>query len=329
VFSLGPDGANFTVLHDFTGLSNGTNADGINPCGKLILSTDCTLYGTARYGGPSGSIRGFSPSPIGSGTIFSLKTNGAAFTVLHSFDWFGGDFLTPTNSDGASPVGNLLLDSDGKFLYGTAPEAGAGSSGTIFCVGTDGSDFTVLHAFNLFPHVLSYAGYGLYPYGGLVQGNDGLLYGACYGGGYPDGIYFAGTIYRLNPDGTGLALLHSFSGLDGLTETNVDGANPYSTLLKGNDGRFYGLTSAGGPNGSGTVFSFAPPLVLQINATNGLVALTWPASATNFVLETSSTIVTSTAWTLLTNGITTVNNNLSLTLPASGGAAFFRLHAKP
>jgi len=227
-------------------------------------------------------------------------------------------------------MANLLLGSDGK-LYGTAPEAGAGSSGTIFRLGTDGSNFAVLHTFNFFPpaYTLS-AGYGLYPYGGLVQGNDGLLYGACYGGGYfPSGGYFAGTLYRLNPDGAGLALLHSFNGIDPISETNVDGAKPWATLLKANDGRFYGLTSAGGTNGSGTVFSFAPPVVLQISATNGLVVLTWPASATNFVLETSPTIVSSAAWTPLTNGISTVNNNLSLTLPANGGAAFFRLHTKP
>jgi uncharacterized repeat protein (TIGR03803 family) len=329
VFSLGADGANFTVLYDFTALSNGTNADGMNPYGGLIVSADGTLYGTARYGGPSGSVRGFSPS-IGSGTIFSLKTNGAAFTVLHSFDWFGGDFLSPTNRDGASPVGNLLLDSDGKFLYGTAPEAGAGSSGTIFRLGTDGK-FTVLQTFDRSPPAPGHSpGYGLYPYGGVVQGNDGMLYGACYGGGYfPDGGYFAGTLYRLNPDGTGLALLHSFDGMDPISETNIDGANPWATLLKANDGKLYGLTSAGGPNGSGTVFSFAPPVVLQINVTNGLVALNWPASATNFVLETSPTIVSGAAWTPLTNGITMVTNNLSLTLPASGGPAFFRLHAKP
>jgi uncharacterized repeat protein (TIGR03803 family) len=157
-----------------------------------------------------------------------------------------------------------------------------------------------------------------------------MLYGACYGGGYfPDGGYFAGTLYRLNPDGTGLALLHSFDGMDPISETNIDGANPWATLLKANDGKLYGLTSAGGPNGSGTVFSFAPPVVLQINVTNGLVALNWPASPTNFVLETSPTIVSGAAWTPLTNGITMVTNNLSLTLPASGGPAFFRLHAKP
>ena len=150
VFSLGPDGSSFTVLYNFTPLNAGTNADGTQPYGGLILSGDGTLYGTARYGGPSGSIRTFVQQPIGSGTLFSLKTNGAAFTVLHSFDTFSGDFLAPTNCDGASPYAALLLAKDGK-LYGTAPEAGAGGSGTIFSLGTDGSNYTVLHAFNFLP----------------------------------------------------------------------------------------------------------------------------------------------------------------------------------
>jgi uncharacterized repeat protein (TIGR03803 family) len=326
VFSLAPNDSGFSVLYNFTALNSNTNADGMRPCGGLILSSDGWLYGTAAFGGPSGTIRFISQDPVGSGTIFKLMTNGACFTVLHAFDWFSNELIQPTNSDGSSPQAALLFGPDGK-LYGTAPEAGPGSAGTIFCLGTDGSEYTVLQAFCSIPFAphLNSSGYGLYPRGGLVLGNDGLLYGAAYGGGL-EGTYFAGTLYRLNLDGSGLAVLHTFAGLDPTGETNTDGANPSGTLLKASDGKFYGLTSAGGTNGSGTIFSFAPPVVLQVSASNGSVMLSWPASATNFVLETSDALSAGSVWTPLTSNISMVSNHFILFLAATNNTAFFRLH---
>jgi uncharacterized repeat protein (TIGR03803 family) len=326
VFKLGPDGQNLTVLYDFTALIDGTNSDGIQPYSGLVLSGD-TLYGTARYGGPSGSIRASPQQPIGSGTLFSLKTNGTGFRVLHSFETFSGNSLAPKNNDGASPYAALILGKDGK-IYGNAPEAGPGAAGTIFSTGTNGN-YTVLHAFGTPPHTF-FAGYGLYPFGGLVEGDDGKLYGAAYGGGYvPNGGHFAGTVYRLNRDGSGLALLHSFSSPDPVTETNIDGSSPFATLLKGNDGKMYGVTSAGGTNNSGTLFSFAPPIALEVATSNRFVQLTWPISATNFFLETCDRLSSSSTWTALTNNIATEGDDFSLTLAATNGAAFFRLHQSP
>src|SRR5436190_11830426 len=63
-----------TTLHNFTALdASGTNSEGANPNGRLVLSGD-TLYGAANQGGPSGW-----------GTVFKVNTNGAGFTSLHSF----------------------------------------------------------------------------------------------------------------------------------------------------------------------------------------------------------------------------------------------------
>jgi uncharacterized repeat protein (TIGR03803 family) len=324
VFKVGPDGENFTVLYDFTALIGGTNSDGIQPSSGLVLSGD-TLYGATRYGGPSGSIRSVVQQPMGSGTLFSLKTNGTGFKVLHSFDWFSNDSLAPTNNDGASPYAALILGRDGR-IYGTAPEAGAGGFGTIFSTGKDGSNYTVLYAFGTPLHTY-FSGYGLYPYGGLVEGDDGKLYGAAYSGGYvPNGGYYAGTVYRLNRDGSGLALLHNFASPDPVTKTNVDGANPFATLLKGNDGKMSGATSAGGPNNSGTLFSFSPPIALEIAASNRFVQLTWPISATNFFLETCDKLSFNSTWTTLANNIGIDRDDFILTLSATNASAFFRLH---
>ena len=326
VFRISPEGLGFTALYHFTALSNGTNADGTQPCGGLVFGNAGTLYGAARYGGPSGSIRFISQSPVGSGTLFSIRTNGTGFTVLHAFTTFSGG-IQPMNADGASPLSALTLGKDGR-LYGTAPEAGSGGSGALFSLNTDGSGFTVLHAFgDLPPNTVEY---GLYPYGGLTQGSDGMLYGAAYGGGGLDSggtTHFEGTLYRINTDGSGLALLHCFAGLDSQSKTNSDGASPFATLLQANDGRFYGLTSTGGINASGNLFSFAPPVVLQMSASNGLFTLNWPTSAPNFVVE-SGTSAGGGGWTPVTNAISTNGDNFLMTLSPDGPGAFFRLHQR-
>ncbi len=61
IFSVGIEDADFTTLHNFTAINNGTNTDGAAPDGTLIISGD-TLYGTASQGGA-----------VGEGTIFTLS----------------------------------------------------------------------------------------------------------------------------------------------------------------------------------------------------------------------------------------------------------------
>ena len=58
-----------------------------------------------------------------------------------------------------------------------------------------------------------------------------------------------GTIFSATPDLSTVTVLHSFNGTDGRT--------PYSELTAGGS-MLYGTTSAGGPGGGGTVFSFNP-----------------------------------------------------------------------
>ena len=69
VFALNTNGTGFTILHRFTG-----GTDGAAPVAGLIPS-GTTLYGTTSGGGTGGT-----------GTVFAVKADGAAFTILHTFE---------------------------------------------------------------------------------------------------------------------------------------------------------------------------------------------------------------------------------------------------
>lgn len=64
---------------------------------------------------------------------------------------------------------------------------------------------------------------GATPYAGLVKGADGALCGTTVMGGTSD----AGTVFRINEDGTGFSTIHYFPG------DLTNGANPFAGLLKG------------------------------------------------------------------------------------------------
>jgi hypothetical protein len=52
IFAVQTEGLGFTNIYSFSLLVSGTNSDGANPAGNLVLSGN-TLYGTARDGGTS------------------------------------------------------------------------------------------------------------------------------------------------------------------------------------------------------------------------------------------------------------------------------------
>ncbi len=212
VFSIHTDGSDFTSLHVFSGGTADRNPDGGEPLGSLAL-VGGVLYGATSSGGPPGD-----------GTVFTLKTNGSDFALLHSFG-------SPV-SDGRRPLGSLIPD--GGALYGMTSRGGVSDLGAIFRVGADGSDFSVLHSFRRAD--------GRSPHGSLTLVDD-VLYGITRGGGAAD----AGTIFRIDVDGSGFAVLHAFSG------GPDDGGEPWGTLTP-YGGSLFGTTSRGGASDLGTVF---------------------------------------------------------------------------
>ena len=113
------------------------------------------------------------------------------------------------------------------------------------------AQFAVLHTFGSTNNPASGANVdGMNPAGALIQGGSGKLYGATpYGGTNGNGIVFGA-----NTNGSGFAVLHTFSATDFSTGTNSDGAIPAAALIQGGDGKLYGTTEYGGTNSSGTVF---------------------------------------------------------------------------
>jgi len=94
---------------------------------------------------------------------------------------------------------------------------------------------------------------GSTPYGALVQGIDGNLYGTTEQGGANG----AGTVFKMTTGGT-VTTIYNFCSLASCT----DGANPNAGLVLDTDGNFYGTTFGDdnltcGGSGCGTVFKHA------------------------------------------------------------------------
>jgi len=132
-----------------------------------------------------------------------------------------------------------LIES-GSVLYGVTFGGGINSSGVVYRMNSDGTNFNVLHEFD-------------YSQGGNADSASGLtligstLYGMTAYGGPSD----RGSIFKINTDGTGFAILRSFAG------GALDGSRPRGTLIQSGS-LLYGMTSLGGTLNAGTIFSINP-----------------------------------------------------------------------
>jgi uncharacterized repeat protein (TIGR03803 family) len=231
VFSLNADGTDFTLLHEFTG-----GSDGSGVFAGLVLSSN-TLYGTTVNGGNNDE-----------GVVFAVDTGDTNFTVLHQFTALNSRFFT--NSDGGNPYSQLILASN--VLYGTASDGGGGNAGTVFALNLNTTNFTVLHSFAATADDANFNltnSDGANPHARLLLAGN-TLYGTTSSGGTGG----AGTVFALNLDNTNFTVLHSFAAVNFLTLTNTDGTSPYDGLILSSN-MLYGTASRGGNFNSGTVFA--------------------------------------------------------------------------
>jgi uncharacterized repeat protein (TIGR03803 family) len=89
--------------------------------------------------------------------------------------------------------------------------------------------------------------------GALALGQDGYFWGTTSSGG----TFSLGTIYKVKADGSDWVTVLSFTGNDGTNK----GYSPSAGLVSDGSGFFWGTTSGGGANGSGTIF--------KVNASTG------------------------------------------------------------
>lgn len=212
-----------SVLYNFTCYS-----DGKNPYGGVTFDTLGDMYGTTVSGGAGGSC-----GSTGCGVAWELK--GAQESVLHAFS--GG-------MDGFGPGNGIAADAHGN-LYGTTPDGGKNSEGTVYELYKRAGAWheRVLHAFT---GGTDGAGGML---GRLLIDQTGTIYGVAEGGGANS----AGTVYRLRPKSKGgfrFTTLYAFKG-------TPDCADPYGGLYETANGTLYGTTYYGGSNGLGCIFSLA------------------------------------------------------------------------
>jgi uncharacterized repeat protein (TIGR03803 family) len=278
IFEITTNGA-FTLLYSFGMMTNnlGYALDGSNPYGALVLGRDGNFYGVTFNGGISNA-----------GTVFQFSTNGT-LTTLHSFTgngssddgahpylaplvegmdgvFYGTTYAGGTNNDGTifqiaaggtltnllefnstnglNPYGGLNFDTDGN-LYGTAAFGGTHNFGTAFRITTNGV-LTTLFEFG--------GADGLqYPVGGMVPGNNNILFGTTFEGG----AHNFGAVFQLSTNGV-LTTLHSFTN-------GNDGAHCYAGVICDASGNLYGAASGGGNKGGfGTVYSLNFSMVISI-----------------------------------------------------------------
>jgi len=227
IFKINADGSGFSVIKTFSAtflgtnnvsgspLASGTNVDGAYPIGSLVLDGS-TLYGTTYHGGTS------------NGVVFAMQTDGGGYSVLKYFSATTG---IGTNSDGAAPVAGLAFSGD--TLYGVAVGGGAGASGNIFSLKTNGAGFTSLHDFSWYND-------GGWPHNTLLL--DGCtLYGTTAAGGVSN----KGTIFMVLTNGANFMVLKNFD--------LIIGAQCDSKFVV-NSNTLYGTAVNGGSNAAGVIF---------------------------------------------------------------------------
>lgn len=204
IFRVKPNGSEYSKLYDFTGVS----PIGSHPLNSIVLSGSI-LYGITNTGGASDK-----------GTIYKFNTVGNVYTTLYSF----------SDASGFSPEGGLIMS--GSMLYGTTSVGGASGNGLVFSYDTDGSIYAILHEF------AGAVADGSHPASTLAISGS-TLFGTTLSGGANN----FGTIYKINTDNSGYAVLHSQSAIDGKTPQGgliVSGSILYGTCSEGGQDDNYG-----------------------------------------------------------------------------------------
>ncbi|HSH66138.1 MAG TPA: choice-of-anchor tandem repeat GloVer-containing protein [Bacteroidia bacterium] len=235
IYGMGYNGGidNAGVVFKFDLATSGFNKEfdfhlannGSTPVGALTRGKDEMLYGVTQFGGMKNN-----------GTLFKFDPTFGSYTKVYDFD---------LNVSGDAPTGSLLLAGDGK-LYGTTAYGGTNDKGVLFQFDPVTAIYSVKKEFD--------GPSGSIPSGELIQTADGKIYGMTREGG----VKGDGVLFQFDPVTSNFNKKIDF-------DDELRGSYPEGGLTVGDDGKLYGVTSAGGinvtadvPNGCGVLFQYDP-----------------------------------------------------------------------
>ena len=267
IWSMVPGKAKtYRVEHSFGGraveIGGGSVADVANPHHDwLRVGPDGrTLYGAALWG-----------SDGGQGGVYSFDTLSHRYRVLHGFAGIGKTKPDGVADDGANPHSNAVpiqvVNAHGAkrtVLIGMTAAGGTGGNGSLYQMDLDGTHFRLLHSF--VPED------GDVPHGFVIQVGNTIYGMTRLGGLTPAASAFAtpedfsnyaegnGVVFSYDLMRHTYRILHRFGYAGPLVQPGspggvVDGAVPDHGGLVFSHNRLWGLTTQGGTNEGGVVFS--------------------------------------------------------------------------
>ena len=232
IFHIDPNNtATYNIDHKFTGFST----DGNDPRHNAMTLVGTVLYGTTLTGGKHDT-----------GTIFSINDDGSAYSAP-LFDFQGSG----KKNNGVMPHSCFAFSNN--LLYGMTSAGGSKGlptgNGTIFSFDPQTSAIARLYSFDGAKH-------GSDPHGQPILDPTGAT---VYGMTQTGGKHNVGVIFSFALATSKIKVLHHFACPNHATPTcvdKIDGATPdHGTLLLSGT-TLYGLTTAGGKFGLGTIFSY-------------------------------------------------------------------------
>lgn len=202
---------------------------GLLPMGDLIFDAQDNIYGTTSTADIA------CPHGLDCGTVYELTPAGGGWvlSVLATFH----AMQEPTYYINQNLAGGVVRDSAGN-LYGAAALSGYRypPTGYVFQM-TESSGVWTVNPIHYFEDGS--------PQAGLILDGTGHLYGTTPSGG-PNG---AGTVYKLDTDGSDFNILYSFSGSYG---------GPVDNLVMDSAENLYGTAYRDGAHLYGSVFELSP-----------------------------------------------------------------------